>query len=86
MHFFSYVKMLKIYIYSGSFNLSYQLSKIVYPYLISSGINLIIEYLSLSENSIISIKYKMNINKDEEKKIKNKMKIKFCFLFIITYI
>ena len=76
----------KIYIDSGSFNLVYQLPQILYSYLISSGINLIIEYLSLSENTIILIKSKISIHMNSKKKIINKMKIKFYFFFVISFI
>ena len=67
--FFTDDTMHKIYVDSGLFNLNYQLPQIIYSYLISSGINLIIEYLSLSENSIISIKTKKLINFKNKKKI-----------------
>ena len=67
--FFTDDTMHKIYIDSGDFNLNYQLPQIVYSYLISSGINLIIEYLSLSEETIILIKSKINIHLNLEKKI-----------------
>ena len=76
----------KIYVDSGKFNLIYQLPQIVYSYLISSGINFIIEYLSLSKNTIILIKSKININLNIKRKIISSLKIKFCFFFIITFI
>ena len=79
----------KIYIDSGEFNLIYQLPQIIYSFLKSYAINYIIEYLSLSEDSIISIKAIKgdNIYKNKEiiKCIKC-MKIKFLFFFIITFI
>ena len=51
--FFTDDTMNKIYTDSGSFNLNYQIPQIVYSCLISSVINLIIKYLSLSENAFI---------------------------------
>ena len=84
--FFTDDTMHKIYVDSGSFNLIYQLPQIIYSYLITSGINFIIEYLSLSENTIIIIKSRMNINLKAKKKIINDLNIKFCFFFIITFI
>ena len=84
--FFTDDTMHKIYVDSGKFNFMYQLPQIIYSYLISSGINFIIEYLSLSENDIISIKSRMNINPKAINKIINDLKIKFCFFFIITLI
>ena len=84
--FFIDETMHKIYKDSGDFNFLYQLPQIVYSYLISSLINLIIEYLSMSENSIFLIKTKKNINMNARKKIISKMKIKFGFFFIVTFI
>ena len=84
--FFTDETMHKIYVDSGIFDLNYQLPQIIYSYLISSAINLIIEYLSLSENTIISIKEINFINLKEKKKKLRYMKIKFCFFFIITFI
>ena len=84
--FFTDETMHKIYVDSGSFNLIYQLPQIIYSYLISSVINFIIEYLSLSENSIIIIKSRINIHLKAKKKFINDLKIKFCFFFIITFI
>ena len=75
----------KIYTDSGKFNLNYQLPQIIYSYLISSGINFIIEYLSLDE-TIISIKSENSINIKKSKKIIKNIKIKFCCFFIITFI
>ena len=84
--FFIDETMHKIYEDSGKFNFLYQLPQITYSYLISSVINFIIEYLSMSENAIISIKSKRNINMNAKKKIISKMKIKFCFFFIVTFL
>ena len=84
--FFTDDTMHKIYIDSGFFNFSYQLPQIIYSSLISNIINVIIEYLSLSENTIISIKYKKFLDLFETKKIIRKMKIKFHFFFVVTFI
>ena len=84
--FFTDDTMHKIYVDSGKFNFMYQLPQIIYSYLISSGINFIIGYLSLSENDIISIKSRMNIHPKAINKIINDLKIKFCFFFIIAFI
>ena len=84
--FFTDDTMHKIYNDSGSFNLNYQLPKIIYSCLISGVINFIIKYLSLSEGSIILIKSNKNKNSNFNKKIISKIKIKFCIFFIITFI
>ena len=84
--FFTDDTMHKIYIDSGSFDFYYQIPQIIYSSLISYVINFIIEYLSLSESTIISIKSKTEINLDIKNRVINCMKIKFCFFFIITLI
>ena len=83
--FFTDDTMHKIYTDSGKFNLNYQLPQIIYSYLISSGINFIIEFLSLSEDIIISIKEGNMYIKQLKKKIYY-MKLKFSFFFIITFL
>ena len=84
--FFTDDTMHKIYVDSGSFDFSYQLPQILYSFLISIAINFIIEYLSLSEDAIISIKAKKFINLFISKKILKRLKIKFSFFFIISFI
>ena len=84
--FFNDDTMHKIYEDSGEFNLSYQLPQIIYSFLISYVINFIIEYLSLSEDAIISIKEKKSINLIMNKKIINCLEIKFFFFFVTTFI
>jgi len=84
--FFNDDTMHKIYNDSGKFNLSYQLPQIIYSYLISSGINFIIEYLSLTDEIIISIKSIKILGIHKKKKIIKNIKIKFCCFFIITFI
>ena len=84
--FFTDDTMHKIYTDSGSFDLNYQLPQIIYSFLISSAINFIIEYLSLSEDAIISIKGKKNINLNISKRTISRMKVKFGIFFIISFI
>ena len=84
--FFNDDTMHKIYNNSGSFNIVYQLPQIIYSYLISSGINFIIEYLSLTDEIIIYIKSKKILSTRIKTKIIKSIEIKFCFFFIITFI
>ena len=84
--FFTDDTMHEVYVNSGDYNLNYQLPQIIYSFLISNAINFIIEYLSLSEDSIISIKSQKNINLHKNKKIIKSMKIKFVFFFIISFL
>ena len=67
-------------------NFIYQLPITIYSFLISYIINFIIENLSLSEDSIISIKSKKGINFYKCNKVIKCMKVKFCFFFIISFI
>ena len=76
----------KIYTDSGKFNFMYQLPQIIYSYLISGVINFIIEYLSLSDETLISIKSEKNLSTDRKKKIICNIKIRFYFFFVITFI
>ena len=84
--FFTDDTMHKIYVDSGLFNLSYQLPQIIYSSIISNIINLIIEYLSSSENTIISIKSIKFITSFIKKRIIKRIKIKYDFFFITTFI
>ncbi len=49
--FFNDATIHKIYIAHGSFNFIYQLQQIIYSKLISSGLNMIIQLLGLSEEN-----------------------------------
>ena len=54
--FFNESTMHKIYVDKGNYNFLYQITQIVYSSIISSVINILITYLSLTEKDIISIK------------------------------
>ena len=77
----------KIYIDEGSFNLNYQIPQIVYSTLISSVINAIIKFLSLSEKKIIEIKKIKDIKiiDDKLKELLSVLKIKFICFYLIIY-
>jgi len=77
-----------IYEKKGSFDLEYQLPKIVYSSVISIIINVILKILALSNDNIIDFKQNKNkydINKRGEK-LKNKLRIKFILYFILSFI
>ncbi len=82
--FFNDATMHKIYKDEGKFNFIYQLPNIVYSTLISSIINIILKFLSLSENKIIEIKN--NDKKDNINEIKKCFKIKFILFYILNFI
>ena len=84
--FFNDESMHKIYTDSGKFNLSYQLPQIIYSFLISYIINILIEYLSLSEDLVISIKNNKNKKLNGNKKIIKCIQTRFLIFFIITFL
>ena len=69
----------KIYEDKGEFNFIYQIPNILYSTIITSLINIIIKYLSLTENKILEIKKENNFVKD--KIFTNLKKLYFFFFF-----
>ena len=87
--FFTDETLHNIYIDKGQYNFVYQIPQIIYSSLISDIINVIIKYLSLTENNIIKFKRESTMIDKEKlrlKKIINIIKIKFAGFFIITFI
>ena len=86
--FFTDKTMHKIYEDEGVFNFIYLLPQIIYSSLISSVINSLVKYLSLSEDKIIEIKNQENsellIKKVQN--TKNCLKIQFILFFIVCFI
>ena len=82
--FFNDSTMHKIYIDKDKYDFIYQISNILYSTLISSIINIIIKYLSLTEMNIIEMK---NNNNEKEKNIKIKkcIIIKLILFFILNF-
>ena len=83
--FFNDSTMHKIYEDKGSFNFIYHIPQILYSTIISSVINMIIKYLSLSEKNVLTIKSEKS--KENSQKIISKVLkcliIKFILFFII---
>ena len=73
-----------IYLDQGDFNFIYQIPQILYSTVITSLINTIIKYLSLSEKKILEIKKRKEF--ESESKIISHFVIKFTFFFILIYI
>ena len=86
--FFTDETMHNVYINNGSFKILYQIPLILYSLFITSFINSILKYLSLSENSIIQLKKENDIDSimhkaKEQEKI---LKIKFIIFYICSFI
>ena len=86
--FFSDETMHKIYTANGVFELLNQLPQILYSFIITLTINIILKYLSLSQKSILSIKKNKKINAciKMSKEVENCLKIKFILFFIFTFL
>jgi hypothetical protein len=78
----------KIYEDNGKYDFIYQIPKILYSNLISTAINLIVRFLSLSEKEILKIKIKSNNENLNQKfeKIKLCLKIKFVIYYLISFL
>ena len=96
--FFNDSTMHKIYEDQGKYNFLYQLPQTIYSAIITTGLTMIIKFLSLSEKNVVEIKRKKskdNKNKNIEKlnfdkKKKNEfyqcLKIKFTLFYVISFI
>ena len=86
--FFNDSTMHKIHEEKGAFNLIYQLPQIMYSTVITAIINIIVKYLSLTENNIIALKQNKsdgNIS-NSFKKTKRCLIIKFIIFFTLDFI
>ena len=91
--FFNDSTMHQIYEDKGSFNLAYQLPKIIYSNLISISINIIVKKSALTETNIIESKIKIKkVSLDEKEKKKEKLilkkiiSIKIIIFYVIIFI
>ena len=84
--FFNDSTMHKIYQDKGMYDINYQIVHIIYSVIISDVINIIINFLSLSEKIIISLKNKTNDIKEKKSKIIKCLKIKFILFFIFIFL
>ena len=84
--FFTDSTMHKIYIDQGRFNFIYQIAQIIYSTVISTIINIIIKYLSLSEKEIVELKEEKKNVKEKAEELLKKLLIKFIMFFIICYL
>ena len=78
----------QIYEDEGDFNFIFQIPQITFSFIISTAIDTIIKYLSLSEDTILEFKREKEIInlESEAKKILRTLKIKFALFFIFSFI
>ena len=86
--FFNDDTMHKIYKDTSSYNFIFQIPIILYSTLISSTINIILKYFSLSEKNILQIKKQKNymISKNESIRVKKCLRKKFIIFYILGII
>ena len=85
--FFSDSTMHKIFLDKGKFNFIYQIPQIIYSSLISSVVSLVMKYLSLTQQDILSLKIIKNENLFKKKihELKKKLLFKFILFFALSY-
>ena len=78
----------KIYIEEGSYNIIYHISQILYSSLLSLTITIIIRYLALSEQKIISFKHEniKTLLKEKFVKLSYKLRVHFSLFFILSFL
>ena len=86
--FFTDKTMHNVYINNGSFKFVYQIPLILYSSIITSFINSILKYLSLSENAIIKLKKENNIDSiiQKAKEQEKVLKIKFIIFYVCSFL
>ena len=86
--FFSDDTMHKVHEDNGDFNLLVQIPQIFYSTIVSSFINVILKWLSLSENDILKIRKEKNLNSaiKKSKSIEKNIIKKFIIFFIVSII
>ena len=84
--FFNDSTMHKIYEDNGKFNFVYQIPQIIYSTIISSIINFIIRYFSLSEKDLLKIKNSKKMRIVEFDNLIKCLRIKFSIFFIFSFI
>ena len=85
--FFTDSTMHQIYIDHGAYNIVYQLPQIIYSTIISTILNLLISYLSLTEKSIVKIRQmEKNIIIEKTYQFLNYYKIKLKIFFVFYFL
>ena len=83
--FFNEETMHQIYEDKGKFNLSYQMRQIIYSTLISITINILLNYLALTDKTIIDLKRETENIQEKTIKTKKCISIRFKLYFILCF-
>ena len=86
--FFSYNAIHKVYEDKGIYNASYFMPIIIYSFLISYYINILIKFISLSERNLAQLKKEKIIKNlfDKQTKVQRCLIIKYIFYFALSFI
>ena len=84
--FFNDSTMHKIYVDRGNYNFLYQIPQILYSTIISSLITIIVQFLSLTEKNILTLKKEKKDINEKASKILKCLTIKFFLFFILCFI
>jgi hypothetical protein len=86
--FFDNISIHKIYEDGGSYNISYFMPKIIYSFIISYYIIVIIKYFSLSQRNLLDLKKEDDLSKNNDKIAKTKrcLVIKYIAFYTISFI
>ena len=86
--FFSYNAIHKVYEDKGSYDASYFMPLIIYSFIISYYINILIKYLTLSERNLLELKREKIIKNtfDKQSKVQRCLIVKYICYFIISFI
>ena len=76
----------KIYEDQGNFNFIYQIPIILYSTIITSIINILIKFLSLTEKNILEIKNERNNMLEKSSKLLKCLIIKFLLFFVLIFL
>ena len=84
--FFNDLTMHKIYEGKGNFNIIHRISQIFYSSIISSFLQILIKFFSLSEKNIISLRYAAGNIKEKILSVLKCLKIKFFFFYLFLFL
>ena len=84
--FFSDSSMHKLYVDYGVYNFLQQIPQIIYSSLVSLVIEILIGFLSFTDNNIYQIRQIEEFEPEKIKKIFKKMKIKLIMFFVVTFL